>query len=171
MRQVSHQIFAVSAASALLAGCAGSSDQYPSLAIRDAERVTGQFNPSPPSDAANPAAPQPYAPGDISRLVEQARESHRSFVAAQSSTSRLVSGARGSGLESKARADALLALADLSSKRSDTAIALADLDLMAAQSATQFASTAALAEAQQLVLQLVTQQDDALVKLWEQLEQ
>ena len=74
-------------------------------------------------------------------------------------------------MESKARADALLALADLSSKRSDTAIALADLDLMAAQSATQFASTTALADAQKVVLQLVTQQDNALARLWEQLEE
>lgn len=171
MRHVSHQLLLVSAASALLSGCASSSDQYPSLAIRDAERVTGQFNPGPADEDVVSTAQQPSAAGDISRLVDRAQESHRSFVAARSATSRLVADARGSGSESEVRADALIALADLSSKRSDTAIALADLDLMAAQSATQFASTAALAEAQELVLELVTQQDVALAQLWEQLEQ
>ncbi|MDJ0643982.1 MAG: hypothetical protein QNJ15_14305, partial [Erythrobacter sp.] len=138
-------------ASALVGGCAGSSDQYPSLAIRDAERVSGQFSPTRSAEA--PASPtrQPRANGDIARLVEQAEDSHRAFVAAQSSTSRLVSGARGSGSESEARAQALVALADLSSKRSDTAIALADLDMMAAETAIDLFSSAALDEAQELV--------------------
>ncbi len=170
MRPEINPFLAVGAASALLAACAGSGDQYPSLAIRDAERVTGQFNPSSAGDGTSHSTRPSVAAGDISRIVDQARESHRNFVAAQPSASRLVSGARGSGSESEARAQALVALADLSSKRSDTVIALADLDLMAAGAATEFSSTQSLGAAQRLVLEFVNAQDAALAQLWEQME-
>ncbi|MEM8724961.1 MAG: hypothetical protein AAGE86_05495, partial [Pseudomonadota bacterium] len=90
--------------------------------------------------------------------------------AAQSSAGRLVSGARGTSAESDARARALIALADLSSKRSNTAIALGDIDLLAAQGATEFATSNELEAAQTLVVDLLDQQDRALATLWEQLE-
>lgn len=170
MRSKFHQFSCGALAFALLSGCAGDSGQYPSLAIRDAERVVGQYVPASADDAASPV--QPIASQqDIAQLVEQAAESHRAFLAAQSSTSRLVSGARGTGADSDARAQALVALADLTSKRSNTAIALADIDLLAAKGSTEFASSSDLSAAQTLVVDLVDQQDRALARLWGQLEQ
>ena len=168
MRPKIHQFVVAVATCAFLAGCAGSSDQYPSLAIRDAERVSGQFSPSPPTEEIGPV--REFSTQEISGLVAAAQESHQAFLDAQLVTGRLVSVARGSGAESEARALALVALADLSTKRSNTAIALADLDLLAAKAATELLSSEQLATAQTTVLELVNRQDSTLAQLWEQLE-
>ncbi len=169
MRYKFHQFSAVALAFALLSGCAGSSDQYPSLAIRDAERAVGQFTPTQANDEAPPTR-APASAQDIAQLVEQASESHKAFLSAQSSAGRLVSGARGTSTESDARARALVALADLTSKRSDTAIALGDIDLLAAQGKTEFSTSGDLEAAQTLIADIVDQQDRALAALWGQLE-
>lgn len=169
MRHEFHQFSAMTLAFALLAGCAGNSDQYPSLAIREAERAVGQFTPTQVSDEVSPTR-SPASAQDIAKLVEQASESHRAFRAAQPSAGRLVSGARGTSTESDARAQALVALADLTSMRSNTAITLGDIDLLAAQGKTEFSTSSDLEAAQVLVADLVDQQDRALAALWGQLE-
>ncbi|QUL39207.1 hypothetical protein [Erythrobacter sp. JK5] len=124
------------ATAAMLAGCAGDSGRYPSLAIRDAERISGQFTPT--ARAVEPVAPVASA-RDLAAIVDRANASSRAFANARPAASRAVTGARGTSIESDARARALVALADLSSLRSDTAIALGDLDLIAAESAVAFA--------------------------------
>ena len=40
-----------------LGACATATEEYPSLAIRDAERVTGTLEPAPPTPYVPPATP------------------------------------------------------------------------------------------------------------------
>jgi hypothetical protein len=154
----------------LLTACAGDTGRYPSLAIRDAERVQGQYT---PASSDTPAAPiQPVAAStDIAALVAQAEASHQRFTQAEAGARELVAGARGLTIESNERQLALIALSDLSSLRSDTAVNLGSLDLLAAQASTTFAPTEELAAARALVLDLVTAEDAALDALWTELSQ
>ncbi len=147
-------------ASALTMGCAGSSDIYPSLAVRDAERASGLNGP------ANPIAPSPITAQDRARigdLVEQARLSHRAFEAAQPRTARLARAA--GGIESDSRARALVAVANLSTLRGQTTVALASLDRLAAQAATQLTATDEIDRAQSQVEAMVSAQDNALTAI------
>ncbi|MCB2047085.1 MAG: hypothetical protein KDE32_02525 [Novosphingobium sp.] len=118
---------------AMLGACASTQGKFPSLAIRDAERVTGT---AMPVEAAPPPPPAPLAPETGQRIaaaVEKARKAHSSFSAGTASASRTIAAARGSGPPSDAWAAAQVALAGLQGLRSETVIAQADLDLMFAQ--------------------------------------
>lgn len=145
-------------------GCAGASDKYPSLAIRDRESAQGQFSPVAVTDPA-PVAPVASVQ-DINALVARAMESHTKFKRAQVSTTVLVGQVRGQGIEGNARQRALLLLADLTALRSDTALPMGDLDLLKAEAATTFAPTEAIDEARESVLELLEEQDGALNALW-----
>ena len=169
---MTRQFFHVSGsacAALLLVACASSGDQYPSLAIRDAERAVGQFTPTRSENASN--TPAPASLRELKDLVERASESHRAFVAARPTANGLVRGARGSSAESNARARALIALADLTSKRSDTAIPLGDLDLLVAEAQTTLAPHEDIVAARTLVADLVRQQDSTLAELWAEMQQ
>lgn len=157
---------ALMATAITLAGCAGSSDKYPSLAIRDAERVTGQFTPSAPE--AEPVAPV------VSRqvtadIIGRAYGLRQRFDAAETNAAQLVRAARGAGPESDSWAQALVALAELTSIRGQTAIVLADLDDLESKAATSFAPTDNIRAAQIQVAHLVKEQDAALDSLSAQL--
>ncbi|MHA7818944.1 MAG: hypothetical protein ACX930_04780 [Erythrobacter sp.] len=152
----------------LLSGCAGSSDRYPSLAIRDSERVAGQFTPVAPEQ---PSVPPVASAEEVSGIVAEAAEAHRQFVANEPGARRLVDAARGTGIESNARSLALVALADLTSLRGQTSIALASLDDLETRAAATFAPLAAIRTAQAEVEILVTQQDAAIDSLGAGLDQ
>lgn len=154
-------------ACAALAGCAGDSDAYPSLAIRDAERVTGSLLP-----ASQPAAPALSAQTieSIDTALLAARSMHARFLAARPQAAALVDAARGRGPESDNRAQALIAMADLTSLHSETAIALADLDRMEVEAATEFAPVEAIRSAQVQVKKLVSDQDLILEALWSEID-
>lgn len=167
MNRLSPPFLAAMMAAALLTGCAGDKDRYPSLAIRDAERAVGAFAPAP-GNTAEPIRPVASV-ADLSALTERAQESHRQFRAAQGGVSRLVESARGQGIESNVRQRALVALADLTAMRSDTTMAVGDLDLLKAEAATTFAPTDDIDAARALVSALLNEQDSALDNLWERL--
>jgi len=158
-------------AALLLTACAGSGDKYPSLAVRDAERAVGQFTPTRTVASSETPARAPASAEDLAKLVTEATESHRAFIVARPNASGLVDGARGTATESDARARALIALADLTSKRSDTAIPLGDLDLLAAEARTTLAPYSEIVAARALVAGLVDQQDRTLAELWAKMQQ
>ncbi len=147
----------------MLVGCVGGdSERYPSLAIRDAERMVGQFTPTTP--AAPPVEPV-ASPAQLGDIVASAQGFHRQFEAARPQVSRLASQARGAGPESEARSRALVAIADLASLHGRTALALGDLDRLEAEAANTFAPVAAIRAAQAQVSDLVTAQDEALAEI------
>jgi hypothetical protein len=109
----------------LLAGCATPSEEYPSLALRDAERVTGSFEPAAPA----PYVPPPTPAAVLGRLDQlDAASAHRDFLAEAPAASRTIEAASGAEFGSDAWAAGSVALAGLESSRSKAMIALADLD-------------------------------------------
>jgi hypothetical protein len=147
----------------LLGACSANPDRYPSLAVRDAERVTGTFDP------AQRPAPEPVAPVadaiTLDALVARADAAHKRFLDSAPGTTRLVESSQGLGPESNEWSRAQTALADLQSHRSDAAIALGDIDLLAAEAATTFAPREEIAAAQAKVSAWVDEQDRTLTRL------
>lgn len=154
-----------------LSACGGA--DYPSLAIRPAERITGTAEaaqPSPePSTAPLPASVD--VTGPAANLVAQAQGAHQRFLARRAETERLISGARGKAVGSEAWSVASVALASLESARSDAMVALAELDeryaaqSIVAESDGNPADAAALAAAREQVIVLVGDEDAVLTGL------
>ncbi len=156
-------------AAGIIAGCAGSADRYPSLALRAAETRPGAAAALEPQ---RPAAPEP-APTDPARLAalrSAAQGADARFARQQTGTAALVTRARGQPIESDARARAVVALAELSSLRSATFGPLGDLDLLAADRAAALARSDAIDTLRSEVLAMIARQDAILSALWTELE-
>lgn len=160
------KICAASLCALLVAACAGDSGKYPSLAIRDVERVSGEYTPGPAVEPIALTIRDNSPDKSIAALVAEANASNGAFLSRAPSVRRLVSGARGSGLGSDARGNALIALADLTSLRSQTELVLADLDILIAERTNRLEPAADAQAAHAEVLQLVTEQDQTLSSLW-----
>lgn len=154
------------AAFALLAACASPEGEYPSLAIRDIERVGGtmEVEPAPP-----PPAPPAAALASLDDLAAAAREAHRQFLAAEPEARRMTNSAASSGRGSEAWARAQVAIADLEAQRSETMIALADLDRIYVDAATSAQATESIAAVRSEVNGIVDQQNDVITSLLQRL--
>lgn len=171
MKQKLGTLSAVALLSALLPGCAGDSGRYPSLAMRDVERVNGQFDPASRVEPVELAIRAIVPSSSISELVDQANASHQRFVSKVSTARSLAVNARGTGRDSDARGRAIVALADLTSVRSQTEIALGDLDMLIAERTNRLEPADEAIAAHASVLQLVAEQDRTLTDLWSLLGQ
>jgi hypothetical protein len=112
---------------AALGACTTASPNYPSLALRDAERATGTFQPVPAVPYVPPPTPAAVL-GRLEQLAAQATSAHRAFQVDTPGVRTLVGAARGTEPGSEAWARAQVALAGLEADRSQAMIALADLD-------------------------------------------
>lgn len=146
-----------------LSACAGSDGRYPSLALRPFETGVVTAPPASPPAPIRPAAD----PATLANLRARAATAHAAFMAARDSTARLARAATGQPLESRQRAAALVAMADLASKRGATVAVLADLDVLRAGADTALAPDPAIAAAQAEVTALMVREDEALAQLWE----
>ncbi|WAT17835.1 hypothetical protein OZN62_13105 [Aurantiacibacter sp. MUD11] len=110
-----------------LAACAAPRDEYPSLAVRDIERVTGtmEVEPAPPPP---PPAPAPATIEQLQQLAADARSAHAEFLEAAPAARSTVVAAAGAEHGSDGWARAQVAIADLEARRSRTTIAMADID-------------------------------------------
>ena len=146
---------------AVATGCAGDSGDYPSLAMRPFESgvVAEAPAPPPPIRPAIPAA-------RIAELRAAGAASHAAFLAQESVAARLARAAAGQPFESRARATALVAMADLDAKRSATAGTLATIDVMAAEAASALAADPVLGAAQTEIAALLAQEDESIARLW-----
>ncbi len=150
---------------ALVAGCA-SDGRYPSLALRDAERAEGSFEPvTTDIQAPRPAPLATAAENRLGGLVATARESHAAFRAAVPSARRAVAAGANGGVTSDAWAAAQVALADLDSKRSATSVPLGDLDILYVDSTLAFQEIEQVAQARDIVIALVAEEDRILQDL------
>ena len=111
----------------LLAACATPDEVYPSLALRDAERVSGTLEPVAPTPYVPPPTPAAVV-SQLDRLAADAASAHRAFLAEAPAARSAVSAARGAEFGSDSWARASVAVAGLESSRSKAMIALADLD-------------------------------------------
>jgi hypothetical protein len=149
---------------ALLAGCASPAGDYPSLGIRDAERVAGTLEPVP---RAPYVAPPPSAAvlGQAETLARAANEAHQAFLAEAPRASATVENARGAATGSENWARAEVALASLISARSRTMEPLADLDRLYVDAATEGNALAGIAAAREAVEAQVAAEDAAITRL------
>lgn len=152
-----------------LCGCASTgTDGYPSLAIRDAERVEGSFPTVPVKRLDVPAVEVDLTGGldaRLAALVAQARSAHAQFTADRPGADRLVSSAGSAATGSDGWAAAQVALADLDSSRSTAAVALGDLDLIYAAAVVQAQDISAIAAARDSVIAMIAEEDEALQRL------
>lgn len=150
----------------LLGACATNGKTYPSLAIRDAERIEGTMD-APPGESVLPP-PAPLGGDAINRIAEleqTAKSAHAAFQRATPSARNAANNARGASVASDAWANAQVALSDLDSIRSRTAVALADLDLIFVDTTLAYQQRAEVDSARARVLELVREQDRTLAQL------
>ncbi|OBX18518.1 hypothetical protein A9995_11140 [Erythrobacter sp. QSSC1-22B] len=151
-----------------LSACAGTGEDYPSLAIRDVERAKGQFEPIPVAPIDVPEIPVNYEgslEGRLATLVESARAAHARFTRSEGSARRTVAGTGRAAVGSDNWGAAQVALSDLESIRSDTAIALADLDILHIAASIAAEDRVQIDAARETVIALVQQEDAALAEL------
>ncbi|MCZ8370292.1 MAG: hypothetical protein O9293_10065 [Porphyrobacter sp.] len=145
-----------------LAACASGDHTYPSLAIRSVERGIV---------AEAPVSPVPIRPATpTSRLAElrsAAAAADAAFNARAGQAERLARAAAGQPFESNARAEAMVALADLDAQRGKTVGALATLDSLAAEAAAALSPDPALTALQTEVAAMLAREDAGIVRLWE----
>lgn len=123
-----------------LTACA-SGKEYPSLALRPAERISGDTKAVTPEPSPPPAPPSQQFTSRLSQLLEQARDAHQRFASRRGNVERLVAGAGGGALGGESWSVASAALADLEGARSDAMIALAELDRLYASESIAAAET------------------------------
>ncbi len=161
------KLITASAALILLLGGCGRSEGYPSLSIRDSERVTGVIE--APTAIFTPALATPATLAQLEALVASARAAHQRFLAARGAAERLVASARRSAVGTESWAQAQVGLANLESLRSDTMIALADIDRLHVDAHTGGGDIAETGSALAEINALVAEQDAVIAALLGQL--
>jgi hypothetical protein len=150
----------------LLAACSTTPAEYPSLAKRPIERVSGSFEPPPPPPP--PAPVDPAVVRSLDSLLEQVRATDTRFRAAEPGVRRQVLAASGAAMASEAWSVATVALSGLQTTRSEAMIALADIDAIYAASritgepaseakATRDAAAAIVGEQDRIITDLAAQ--------------
>jgi hypothetical protein len=152
----------------LVAGCAASSDKYPSLAIRDFEREAAAA-PSAPTQSAAPVAATPAISSAtmaaLNRARDRAARENAAFLSALPRVRSAVAAARGSGPGSDRWSEAQVSLADLISRRSETAVVLGDVDLLIADAAITAKGAPYPRDIQSEVAGMLARQDQAIAQL------
>ena len=154
-----------------LGGCAADTVNYPSLARRPAERISGTSPVVPvnPAPIASPAPPSAELAARLAQLVDAARAADAQFRAREAKARQLTNSASGAAMASESWSVATIALADLESARSSAMIALADLDALYAATRVSGGEAAAIGAARDQVIRLVGGEDTVLAGLRDRL--
>jgi hypothetical protein len=144
-----------------LGACASASEEYPSLAIRDAERVAGTMEPAEATLYLPPATPAATL-DRLEQLAGEAASAHQAFVVEAPRARSVVAAARGAepGADSWARAQ--VALAGLEASRGKAMIALADLDRLYVDAAVEGTELTRIAATRDRVSAQVDEQNAAI---------
>ena len=156
--------FLLAAISGSLGACATASEEYPSLAIRDAERAVGTMQPAVPE----PYVPPATAPAVLERLDQLAGEAasaHQAFLAAAPQTRSAVAAARGEGPGADSWARAQVAVSGLEASRGKAMIALADLDRLMVDAALEGAELERIVAVRDTVTSQVDEQNATIESL------
>ncbi len=151
----------------LLSACASAEGEYPSLARRPIERVTGTLIPPSPPPAAIPV--DPAVTRQLDSLLERVRAADAKFHAREAKVGRTIAAAAGAAKASEAWSVAMIALADLDAARSEGMVALADIDAIYAASRIEGEPASEAKAARDAANALVTNQDKVIAALQEQL--
>ena len=143
----------------LAAGCASAPEgEYPSLMIRDAERVSGGI-------AVEPYVPPAPSAGTIASAGEaaaRARAAHAEFMAALPAARNRVNAARGGGTGSDAWSAAQVAVANLEGARGEALVALADLDALYVETSNDGQAIAPVQDERAEIVALIEQETAAI---------
>lgn len=155
----------------LLAACASAGD-YPSLARRDAERISATADPvqTDPSVPVALVSPDASLVDRLAHLESQAESAHRRFHDQLGRTEALVGEAHRAEIASESWSVASVALAGLEAARSESMIALAELDgLHAAERVAHYNTESgdgqAITALRDRVMALVAEEDRILADL------
>lgn len=150
------------AVSTVLGACARDKTDFPSLARRPAERITGTIE-SPPLPPPAPLAPAVL--DQIDTLVAQAKAADERFAARIAATRQAILAANGAAVASEAWSGATIALSALEATRSEALIGLAELDRLYAGAVVGESDSAPLSKARDAVQALIAEQDRVLEEL------
>lgn len=157
-----------------LSACASAApSHYPSLALRDFERVKGAGTPAEPAPAPPPPPaiqPDEALSSRLQKLQAQAREAHGSFMAAAPGARSAVAGASGAAPGSDRWIAAEVAVSNLESTRARAMVALADLDDLQVSAALEDGAIEAITAAHTAVADLLAQEDRVIDELVGKLE-
>ena len=148
---------------AALAACASAQSDYPSLAIRPAERVSGTLQPVSAEPVLTPLAPATL--DKVSQLAADGKVNHQAFLAQVAAGRATISGGRGAAIGSEGWARAEAALADVRAARSKTMVPLADLDRLLVDAGTNGEATDRIAAARNEVEGYLTSEDRTVAEL------
>lgn len=154
-------ILLLAAATLTLGACANDIAEYPSLARRPMERVTGEIAPVVPKNEPGPA-PSATVVSRIDSLVGLARAADTKFRSHEDRARTLVSAASGAAMGTESWAVATVALSQLESARSDGMVALAELDAIYAAARIGADDARTVAIARDTVMALASAQDDVI---------
>lgn len=147
----------------VLGGCAGAqSGRYPSLALRDVERISqSDANPTQPPPAA-PVPPSAELAGHLAQLRRQAEDAHGNFMAELPRARGLVAAASGAPVASEGWSVGQAALSALGAARNPALTALADLDALYVKSELEVGAVEAIGVQRDTVKALVASEDESL---------
>lgn len=150
----------------LLGACASAQGEYPSLARRPIERVTGTLQPPP---APPPAAVEPAVARQLDSLLARVRAADAKFQAREARVRQVISAANGAAKASEAWSRAMIALAELDAARSEGMVALADIDAIYAASRIEGEPASEARAARSAGTALIIAQDKVIADLQAQL--
>ena len=150
-----------------LGGCSSTDTAgYPSLAIRDVERVQGSAMPAAPTPDSRPLPPLSADVREkLAQLRQRAESAHQRFMAFLPVAQRRVNAAGGASIGSEAWAVATVTLAELDTSRNPGAVALADLDSLYVQAEMEAGDLVEITAARDAVLALTRAQETELARL------
>lgn len=149
------------AAALALGACSKDKELFPSLTMRDGERVTGTFTPVAPEKVVSPP-PSTETLGKLAKLRADAADANQRFSKAAQEAQAPVAAARGAEPGTEAWELAQVALAELSARRSETAVVLADLDQIYVETRLDAGDPAEIEAAVNEVADEVSAQDKAI---------
>ena len=155
----------------MLSACASTSDRYPSLAIRDAERAHGTAQQAEPTPPPAPVQPSAELSQRLGQLRAQAGRGHQAFLAAAPRTRAAVNAARGSAVASDAWVAAQVSLSSLEITRNDTMTAMADLDKLRLETEVSGGAVEAVSATQAQVNTILNEENALLRQLSASLRQ
>ncbi len=152
-------------AALLLTGCATDKNQYPSLARRPAERLTASFD-TPPAvvEIVRPAPPTAVT-DKLGGLVNAAQAADAKFGTREARARSVVGSAAGAKIGSESWATATIAVAELEAARAEAMLALADLDMLFNEASVSGQEADSIGAARDKVIGLVARQDQVLAEL------
>lgn len=148
----------------LLAACATAEGEYPSLAIRDAERVTGMLAPAPAQPYVPPQTPAAVL-DRLGRLEADAASAHRAFLAEAPAARSAIAAASRAEVGSDGWARASVALAGLEGSRSKAMITLSDLDQLMVDTAVAGGELERIVAVRNTVIAQIDEQNETIETL------